>query len=328
MLHLAAELAEHVVGQIGRALRHEIDPDAFGADQTDDLFDLLQKRLGRVVEQQMRFVEEEDELRDVRIAHFRQLFEQLGQQPEQEGRVHSRRPDQLVGREDVDIAAPVARRPHQIVELEGGLAEKDLAAVALQTQKLALDRADALRGDAAVFACEFFAVLDQEIQRRTQIVEIEQRQPFVVGEREGGVDRAFLRVGQIKQIGQQQRPHLGDRRADGMALFAIHVPEHRRGLRGRVAVDPAGGRAFGELRVGIGFAAQTRQIAFDVGEEDRRAGVGEGFGEDLQRDGLARSGRAGDQPVPVGVSQRQPLQPFGRRADQKAVFAHAVPLPS
>ena len=72
VLDAIAELAEHGVGHVDRVLRDEIDADALRADQAHDLLDLVEQRLGRIVEQQVRLVEEEDELRLCRIADFGQ----------------------------------------------------------------------------------------------------------------------------------------------------------------------------------------------------------------------------------------------------------------
>ena len=72
VLHAIAELAQHLVRDIQRVLRDEVDADALGADQPHHLLDLLQQRLRRVVEQQVRLVEEEHQLRLVEIADFRQ----------------------------------------------------------------------------------------------------------------------------------------------------------------------------------------------------------------------------------------------------------------
>ena len=62
MLDAEAELAEHVVGQVGRLLGDEDDADALGADEPHRPLDRLEERLRRVGEQQMRLVEEDDEL--------------------------------------------------------------------------------------------------------------------------------------------------------------------------------------------------------------------------------------------------------------------------
>jgi hypothetical protein len=61
VLDAVAELGQDAFGQVARVLGDEIDADALGADQADDLLDLVDQGLGRVVEQQVGLVEEEDE---------------------------------------------------------------------------------------------------------------------------------------------------------------------------------------------------------------------------------------------------------------------------
>ena len=58
-----------------------------------------------------------------------------------------------------------------------------------------------------------------------QVLEIDERQLLVVGDLEGDIEHALLRLAQIHQARQQQRPERGDRRADRMALVAEQVPE-------------------------------------------------------------------------------------------------------
>ena len=142
MLHAVAELRQHLVGHVERILRDEIDADALRADQPHDLLDLVEQRLRRVVEQQMRLVEEEHELGLVRVADLGQLLEQLRQQPQQERGVEPRILHQLVGRQDIDVAAAVAVGAHEVLQGERRLAEEFLAALVLQHQQLALDGAD------------------------------------------------------------------------------------------------------------------------------------------------------------------------------------------
>ena len=127
VLHAVAELRQHLVRHVERVLRDEIDADALGADQPHHLLDLVQQRLGRVVEQQMRLVEEEHELRLVGIADFRQLLEQLRQQPQQERRVEPRVLHQLVGGEDVDDAAAVAVGAHEVLRASSAGSPKNLS---------------------------------------------------------------------------------------------------------------------------------------------------------------------------------------------------------
>jgi hypothetical protein len=49
-------------GNVERVLRDEIDADALRADQAHHLLDLLQQGRRRLVEQEVRLVEEEDQL--------------------------------------------------------------------------------------------------------------------------------------------------------------------------------------------------------------------------------------------------------------------------
>ena len=114
---------------------------------------LLEQHLRRFVEEQVRFVEEEDELGLVEVADLGQVLEQLGEQPEQEGRVEARARHQLVGGEDVDDAL-LCRRPRAVCIKSSmssiGSPKKLVAALLLDLQQAALDRADAGGADVAV----------------------------------------------------------------------------------------------------------------------------------------------------------------------------------
>jgi len=77
MLNPIPQLAKDDVRNVERVLRHEINSYAFGANQPDNLFDLLEERLGRFVEKKVGFVKEEYELGLVQISSLRKLFEQL-----------------------------------------------------------------------------------------------------------------------------------------------------------------------------------------------------------------------------------------------------------
>ncbi len=95
-LDTVAELAEDRFGHVERVLGHEIDADTLGADEPYDLLDLVFKNLQHVVEQEVGFVKEEDQLRFFRITYFGQCLEKLGQHPKQEGGVELRRLHELV----------------------------------------------------------------------------------------------------------------------------------------------------------------------------------------------------------------------------------------
>jgi hypothetical protein len=140
------------------------------------------------------------------------------------------------------------------------------------------------------------------------------KQLLLVGDAEGDVEHAFLRVVEIEQAGQQQRPHLGDGGADRVALLAENVPEHGGELIGLVFhADLLG--ALDEGRLGVAGRRDPREVALDVGGEDRHAVAGKTLRHHLQAHGLAGTGRAGHQAVAVGELEQEAFG-FPALADQ------------
>ena len=84
MLDPIAQLRQNAIRNISGILRAEVDADAFGADQLYDLLYFLNESLGRVFEQEVGFVKEEDHLGFVLIAHFRQFLKELREHPQKE----------------------------------------------------------------------------------------------------------------------------------------------------------------------------------------------------------------------------------------------------
>src|SRR5215813_7093383 len=108
MLHAIAELAKNNLWNIEGILADEVNTHAFGTDQSHHLLNFLFNCRRDVREEQMRFIEKEDELRFFRIANFRKIFEQLRQHPEQKRRINFRRLlHQLISSKNVDDAAPI-----------------------------------------------------------------------------------------------------------------------------------------------------------------------------------------------------------------------------
>ena len=114
----------------------------------------------------MRFVEEEHEFGLVEIARFRQLLEQLGQQPEQATGVHARGLQQLVSGENVDLAAPVLVGLQQILHVEHRLAEEALTALLLDLRQRTLNCADRSSRDVPILSLERRLVVSHELQER------------------------------------------------------------------------------------------------------------------------------------------------------------------
>ena len=135
MLNARTQLGENIIGHVGGQLGTEEDADALGADQLDRLLDLLQERLGRILEQQVRLVEEEHQFRLVDVTDLRQVGEQVGQHPHQKRREHHR-PSRLVAElEQRDHATPLRVDPQQIRRIDLWLAEKRVAAVGFKVDQ-------------------------------------------------------------------------------------------------------------------------------------------------------------------------------------------------
>ena len=108
--------AEHGIRDVNRILSDEINPDALRADQPYHLLDLVHQRLRRIVEQQMRLVEEEHELGFRWVAGLGQFLEQLGQHPQQERRIQPRTLHQFVRGQDIDHAAAIPVGAHEVLQ--------------------------------------------------------------------------------------------------------------------------------------------------------------------------------------------------------------------
>ena len=147
----------------------------------------------------MRLVEKEDQLRLVRVAHFRQRLEKLGQQPKQEGRVKPRRAHQLVGGQDVHLPAPISRSGHQVGKLKRGFTKEARPTLVLEYQKRSLDRPYRLGRNIAVPQRKLVAILADPDQQRLQVLEVEERHAFLVGHPEGDVHDPLLRLGQLQE---------------------------------------------------------------------------------------------------------------------------------
>ncbi|MCY1353996.1 hypothetical protein D9M69_403520 [compost metagenome] len=301
MLDAQAELGQHVVRQVARRLGDEVDADALRADQPHHLLQALLQRPGRVVEQQVRLVEEQRQHRLVRIAALGQLLEQLGQQPEQEGRVDlGRLVHQLAGIEQMDAAAAVRIGAQEVFQLQRRLAEERLGALLFEQRQAPQQGLGRGAGEQRAVLAEHLRVFLEVVEQRLEVLQVEQQQALAVGHLEGGEQRGLLAVAQLQQVGQQQRAHFRERGAQRVAGLAGDVPQaHRVGLR--LVVQPGhAGDPLGHLALRIARRGDAAQVALDVGGEHRDAGVAEAFGQVLQGHGLAGAGGAGDQPVAVG----------------------------
>ena len=269
----------------------------------------------------MSLIEEEHQLRHRQISGLGQTLEQLRQQPQQQRGIDLRRLEQPVSGEDVHHAVAVRVGLEKVVEIERGLGEEFFATLLFEHEQVALDGPDAGGGDVAVFVGELRGVLSDELQHRAQILEVEQQQALRVGDAEHEVQHARLRFVELKQAREQQRPHLADGRANGMALFAEDIPE-RDGTGGRFEIFEAElPDALPNFRRVAARLADAAQVALHVREKHRHTSAAEALGEKLEGDGLARAGRARDEAVAIGHLRQE--KNFGAALGDENRFAHA-----
>ena len=302
MLELVAQLGQDGIRDVGGQLGDEVDAYALGTDQAHHLLDLLQQTLGRVVEQQMGFVEEEHHLGLVQIAFLGQAFVELGEHPQHEGGVEQGRQEELGAVQDVDETAAALVGGEPVFDIQGRLAEEHVAAGLLQLEQSALDSAYAGAADVAVGELVFFGVVAHVLQHQPQVLQVQQQQALVVSHLEDHGEHAGLDFGQAQQTAQQLRTHLRDGGAHRVALFAVDVVK----AGGEGLVIEAGGAqtefddALAHVGAVLSGQAHAGDVALDVGQEHGYAHAGKAFGQHLQGNGLAGAGGAGDKAVAVG----------------------------
>ena len=182
------------------------------------------------------------------------------------------------------------------------------AALLLEHEERTLDRSDRRLGDVAVFGSERVGPRRETLEQGLQVLECDKRQVLLAGDFEGDIEHPLLRVAQIHETRQQKRPHVRDGGPNREALFAEQVPEdHRIGAELLFEADrlvPLHDPGLWLSRLG-----DAGKVALHVGAEYRNAVIGKAFRQPLQRHGLARTGRAGDQPVPIGEPEQNVFGP-------------------
>ena len=300
VLDAIAEFAKDGVGNVLGILGDEEDADAFGADEADHLFDLFEQDGGHVIEEEVGFVEEENEFGFGEVADFGEVFEELGEEPEQKGAVDAGSEHEAVGGEHIDDAATGGIGLEEVVEVESRFCEEAIAALLIEGHEATLDGADAGRGDVAIAGGKGGGVFPDVGQEGSQVFEIQKEEAVVIGRLEDDVEDPGLGFIELEEAGEEDGTHFGDRGAYGMAFFAEDIPE-RDGVGGEgevLEMQEAG--AFLDAGVGQAGSADAGEVAFDVGQEDGDTLGAEGFGEDLEGDGFAGSGCAGDEAVAIG----------------------------
>ncbi len=315
VLHPVSQLAEDPVGDVRRILCDEIHSHAFRADEPHHLLDLFEEPLRRVREKEVRLVEEEDEDGFLRVPRLGELFEELGEEVEQERGVKPRGGHEPGGDEDVDHAAAGGIGLKEVLQVERGLAEEPVRSLFLQREEPALDRPDARGGDVAVRGPELPGVVPDELRHRPQVLQVQQEKAVVVRDPEDEGQHAGLDVVQVEDPPEEERPHLRDGGPHGVPLLPEEVPEGDGIPQVFESVQFELRRPFHDFRVVAPRPRDPGQVPLHVRKEDRNADGAELFRQHPQRDGLAGARGSGDQAVPVGHpgEQRDLLLSLGDR---------------
>ena len=338
VLHPVAQLAQHVVGHVVGVLGAEIDADALGPDQPRHLLDLVHQRLGRVVEQQVRLVEEEHQLRLVGIAHLGQLLEQFRQQPQQEGRVKPRAAISRSAARIVDPPAPVgiacASGPQAPAPARRRASPRPAPPAPAAP---AGSRRSSWRRCCRSAAPRSLAFSPTQTSSACRSLRSSSGSPCSSATRNAMFStpsctavRSSSRASSsgpisatVVRTGWPCSPNRSQKVTGKAAVGIVGQPDRRRPRLERLV----------QLEPGRAGRAQPRQVALHVGHEHRHARGREAFGQDLQGHRLAGAGGAGDQPVAVGLSQQQMLRrlPVGAGAPHEDVCRlirhRTVPLP-
>ncbi len=80
--------------------------------------DFVLDHFRQIGKEKVSLIEKKDQLGLFRIAHLRQLFKKLAQQPQQEGGIEFGRIDQFVRGQDIDYAMALGIGLDQVVEVE------------------------------------------------------------------------------------------------------------------------------------------------------------------------------------------------------------------
>src|SRR3954454_13849208 len=210
MLHLHSELTKDVVRDVGRQLRAKENPHTFGPDQFDHGFDLIEERLFRVGENEVRLVDKKNELGFLHVAYFRQGGVELGQQLEHErGKkfrpiLHIAEPKNGDGAETID-------NPQKILNFKRRLPEKLFRALLLEFDQLTQDKRTRGCWNQSIFRGHIRLGFTGDVfEDFFEVLQIEQRQMFVVAEFVDHSDQTRLRFVEPEHAGKKKRTEFKD----------------------------------------------------------------------------------------------------------------------
>ena len=193
---------------------------------------------------------------------------------------------------------------HEVAYREGGLAEEAVTTLPFEHHDRPLDGSEGSRRHAAIIGLEDRRLLRAGFKDGAEVLEVEEEKAAVIRDAEDDGKDLGLDLGKAEGAAKEERTHLGDGGAEGMALLAEDVPEGRGQARPRLASLARGLDGRVDLRVaafrrGAARRRDAGEVALCVGEEDRHALVREALGQGMEGDRLARASGPGDDAMAV-----------------------------
>ena len=142
-------------------------------------------------------------------------------------------------------------------------------------------------------------VLSHIVEHQTQVLQVDEQQAVIICNTEHDVEHAALRFVQLHQARQQLWTHLAHGRSHRVTALAIDI-KHAHGATRKLRIGNTElGATLLDETTHRALLADTREVALHIGHKARNTRLREGLGQHLQRNGLTRTRRTGNQTVAV-----------------------------
>ena len=154
----------------------------------------------------MCLIEEEHELGHRQVTHFRKTGIEFCHQPQKESGIEFRIEHELVSSKDTHHALAILR-VNQVFHIEGWLTEEFVATFTLNLQHGTLNGADTGWRNVSIDGGEEIGVLSHKIKHETQVLQVNKKELFVIGNAKDDVEDSTLHITQVHQATEQLRSH-------------------------------------------------------------------------------------------------------------------------
>ena len=137
MLYLESQLGEYCIRNIGRSLSTEDQSHSLGAYELDNILQLVEQGFGGLVEYQVGFIYENDQLRFLLVSYLRKGVVYLSQETEHEGREHLRTILYVGKADDIDHSPTLFISVEEVFGFKTSFSKEEFSSLVLQLYNLA-----------------------------------------------------------------------------------------------------------------------------------------------------------------------------------------------